>query len=101
MNIADDLVSAFNDGYAKGKADAEFYLLHCGDETPITNADKLRAMSDEELAELWWERVDCGECPLHSVCRIAGQDCKKLALDWLRSEVNNNPAENDYENRSD
>jgi hypothetical protein len=49
-----------------------------------TNADKIRSMSDEELAELWWERVDCGECPVHRDCRMTGQDCKKLALDYLR-----------------
>jgi hypothetical protein len=52
-----------------------------------TNADKIRSMSDEELAELWWERVDCGECPVHRDCRMTGQDCKKLALDWLRQEA--------------
>ena len=53
----------------------------------ITNADRFRAMTDEELAELWWERVDCGECPVHRDCKMTGQDCKKLALDWLREEV--------------
>ena len=55
-----------------------------------SNADRIRSMSDEELAELWWECVDCGECPVHRDCRMTGQDCKKLALDWLREEVNNN-----------
>lgn len=58
---------------------------------PETNADRIRSMTDDELAELWWERVDCGECPVHKCpvhryCRITGQDCKKLALDWLRQE---------------
>ena len=50
MNIADDLVKAFNEGYAQGKAETEAYLLHCGDVTPVTNADRIRAMTDEELA---------------------------------------------------
>lgn len=90
MNIADDLVRAFNDGYEKGKSDAEAYLLHCGDtDEPQTNADRIRSMTDEELAELWWERVDCGECPVHRDCRMTGQDCKKLALDWLKQEGKN------------
>ena len=53
----------------------------------ITNADRIRAMTDEELAELWWERVDCGECPVHKECKLTGQDCKRLALDWLRQEA--------------
>lgn len=55
----------------------------------ISNADRIRSMSDEELAELWWERVDCGECPVHRDCRMTGQDCKKLALDWLKQDVPN------------
>jgi len=52
-----------------------------------TNADRIRAMSDEGLAELWWERVDCGECPVHRECKMTGQDCKRLALEWLRQEA--------------
>jgi len=53
----------------------------------LTNADRIRSMTDEELAELWWERVDCGECPVHKECKLTGQDCKRLALDWLKQEV--------------
>lgn len=52
-----------------------------------SNADRIRGMSDEELAELWWERVDCGECPVNKECKVTGQDCKRLALDWLKQEV--------------
>lgn len=54
---------------------------------PIINADRVRAMTDEELAELWWERVDCGECPVNRECKMTGQDCKRLALEWLRQEA--------------
>jgi len=57
---------------------------------PITNADRIRSMTDEELAELWWERVDCGKCPVHRDCRMTGQECKELALDWLKQEVSTN-----------
>lgn len=53
----------------------------------MSNADRIRAMTDEELAELWWERVDCGECPVHKECKLTGQDCKRLALDWLKQEA--------------
>ncbi len=54
---------------------------------PITNAERIRAMTDEELAELWWERVDCGECPVHKECKLTGQDCKRLVLNWLKKEA--------------
>ena len=57
------------------------------DDWKKTNADRIRAMTDEELAELWWERVDCGECPVHRDCRMTGQDCKELALGWLQEEA--------------
>jgi hypothetical protein len=57
----------------------------------ITNADRIRSMSDEELANLWWERVDCGECPVYRKCKQASQDCKRLALDWLREEAKDAP----------
>ena len=63
------------------------YLDYPKPRKPITNADRIRAMSDEELAELWWERVDCGECPVHRDCKTTGQDCKKLALIWLKQEA--------------
>ena len=52
-----------------------------------TNADRIRSMTDDELADLWWERVDCGECPVHRDCRMTGQDCKELALGWLQEEA--------------
>ncbi len=58
-----------------------------GEYRTATNAERIRSMTDEELAELWWERVDCGECPLHRDCRMTGQDCKELALGWLQEEA--------------
>ena len=64
------------------------YLAKLAQSKPkVTNADRIRAMTDEELAELWWERVDCGECPVHRDCKMTGQDCKQLALAWLKSPV--------------
>ena len=78
------------DGYCKKYSDDEVtswcVQSPCKDETP-SNADRIRSMTDEELAELWWERVDCGECPVHRDCRMTGQDCKKLALGWLQEEA--------------
>lgn len=87
MNIADDLVRAFNDGYEKGKADAEAYMLHCGDtDEPHTNADRIRAMSDEELAEF------IGNFPMETICpnnchEDPERDCAVCVLDWLKQEV--------------
>ena len=54
-----------------------------------TNADRIRAMSDEELAEkLTWIVPYCGDCPARigngEECVI---DCKKAWLAWLRKEA--------------
>lgn len=58
-----------------------------------TNADRIRAMSDEELAE-WIERIRvlcaidaCGQaCPLKDVCYSMAEEPTET-LDWLRQEV--------------
>ncbi len=81
----EDLKKAFNDGYSRGKAEAEAYMLHCGDELPITNADRIRGMGDEELAELFWILADCNLCPNRK--RYCSDDCKGAWLKWLHEEV--------------
>lgn len=56
--------------------------LMTGDPTnwePLTHADHIRAMTDEELAE-WINKHDC-----HT--NLYGYDPKEAILDWLRQEV--------------
>ena len=50
----------------------------------FTNADRLRAMSDEELAE--WLPFKMGACNMSEKC---GNDytCDVCWLDWLKQEV--------------
>ena len=49
---------------------------------PITNADRIRAMSDEELVR--WVGLD--SCPKDAVCTLP-VNCEKCWLDWLRQPV--------------
>ena len=54
---------------------------------PITNADRIRAMTDEELAELFVHLC----CP-YSLggkveCNIENKGCKECWLDWLKQEA--------------
>ena len=49
---------------------------------PITNADRIRSMSDEELAE-WLEFRD-DNCP-RAGCYKGG--CHECWLDWLKQEA--------------
>ena len=53
---------------------------------PKTNADRIRTMTNEELANIWCTYVDCGECPNHIKCSMTYQDCLRFALEWLEQE---------------
>lgn len=48
---------------------------------PTTNADRIRAMSDEELAEFLAEHQKIGDVEEH------GDEYRQLWLDWLKQEV--------------
>ena len=49
----------------------------------ITNADRLRAMSDEEMAE-WFVSLGGEVCPFVGDCQ---HSCRQCWLDWLREEA--------------
>ena len=54
-----------------------------------TNADRIRAMTDDELADMFDKEVSGGViCPpnhTHKYC--AAGDCQKCWLDWLKQEA--------------
>jgi len=54
---------------------------------PMTNADRIRNMTDEELAEKISIISNCVYCPIR--CGILGtlEECKAKWLSWLRSPV--------------
>lgn len=52
-----------------------------------TNADRLRAMSDEELAD-WFVSLGGEVCPFVGDCQ---HSCRQCWLDWLRQEVPDEP----------
>lgn len=56
----------------------------CYESKPVTNGDKLRAMTDEELAELVTDDMCELLCGAPLVCE--GQRKQKM-LDWLRREA--------------
>ena len=61
-----------------------------GTEKPKTNADRIRAMTDEELCEFLSKCEFCDICPEGCAnCTYHG-DCDKRLLDWLQQ-----PAEGD------
>ena len=62
-----------------------------------TNADRIRAMTDEELAEFFTENsfydptryLFC--CPISTSCVVYGdvEDCRQCFFDWLKQECEN------------
>ena len=53
----------------------------------VTNADKIRAMTDVELANML-AHGNCGYCKIHDYCfSQKGVDCDEAWLDWLRQEA--------------
>ena len=55
---------------------------------PKTNADRIRSMTDEELAELFADN-NCGYCRIPDFCFAKGCqiNCEDAWLDWLREEA--------------
>ena len=97
-------MTGFNTVVGHGKysltfnTDNQFYYQHiqqaardCVDgilpPPPLTNAQRIRAMSDEELAE-FITGTDFCETTCHQEHVCDGQ-CKKPVLKWLKQEVSN------------
>ena len=76
------------DGYCKKYSDEEVTTWcvqgPCKDERP-SNADKIRSMSDEELAE-WLDRLitHCNDGPCFNC--FMREACLTSVLDWLKKE---------------
>lgn len=51
-----------------------------------TNADRIRAMTDEELAELIYRRHTCPPGKGYLDCKIS-DTCDKCWVDWLQQPV--------------
>ena len=57
----------------------------------MTNAEKIRAMTDEELAKWFAGRItDCIDCPAYETCddvKVGWTSCIDLLLRWLEQEA--------------
>lgn len=59
----------------------------CNDYEPLTNADRIRTMTDKELAEYHAEKCGCPHDPVVFGCRMATIGCIGCWLDWLKQKV--------------
>lgn len=56
---------------------------------PLSNADRIRAMTDEELARILMN-YSCSLCPIKNCggrVEVGVQPCMEYWFDWLRKEV--------------
>jgi hypothetical protein len=53
----------------------------------ISHADRIRSMTDEELAEYHAEKCGCPHDPIVFGCRMATIGCIGCWLDWLKQEA--------------
>ena len=72
--------------YENGKC---HYMGNC-EHKVLTNADRIRAMSDEELANIIAGTPICEESYMD--CLLEGRDCETCLLEWLKqpAEVKDN-----------
>lgn len=74
--------------YKNGKC---HYIGNC-EHKVLTNADRIRAMSDEELADAWMKDVaPCHRCVYTEECEcdeyVTIEKCKEGLLKWLKQPV--------------
>lgn len=55
----------------------------------MTNADKIRSMTDKELADWIAEIIDCWHCPVYDKC-CQPKCCNEIIKDWLQQEAESN-----------
>lgn len=60
----------------------------------MTNGEKIRSMTDEELAEFLHEVSGCNYCPINKLCIELNQksqiiQCPSVWGIWLKSEAKN------------
>ena len=73
------------DGYGEDHEPerCEFYEL-------MSNADRIRSLSDEDLAKQMVEKVKCEYCPEVHICGYFPswtRSCEQVWLDWLRKDA--------------
>lgn len=78
-----------NDTTFSGNGKVSFIpVITSANPKPITNADRIRAMTDEELAQFFYDCVACDDCLVGDrKCKRAFALCKNTAFAWLKSPV--------------
>lgn len=84
-NAGDYIIQGVNGGIYPCKADI-FQKIYTEDK-PKTNADRIRAMSDEELLELFMFDTPCEIIVNSGNCLGSPCNCRECILGWLRQQA--------------
>lgn len=49
----------------------------------MTNREWLNSLSDEQIADFWYQLIDCEDCPMAD---DSCANCQTMILKWLRAE---------------
>ena len=84
-----DIFDEWQEEYINTSTDSSTNLVDTSTDTSTTNADRIRSMTDEELAEFFEKlEVVCDMCVFDVGClNVANGKCKDGLLKWLQSEV--------------
>ena len=52
----------------------------------ITNYERIKNMTLEEMAEFFDSHIMCELCPTYDFCVEEGDECRKIFKHWLQSE---------------
>lgn len=87
-NFAGSIESVKLDGYGDGLI-TDVTMEITSSKFTTTNADRIRNMSDEELAEFMAYNAYCEECYVKKddSCCYPDGTCKQKHLEWLQSEA--------------
>lgn len=88
--IFEVIIKTDNEEYCKAVENFCLRQMVCA--KPMTNGDRIRAMSDEELIEKIYKHVNCKSCPARMAC-VTARACKETWLNWLKqpAEVEHDP----------
>lgn len=53
----------------------------------MTNEERIKSLSTEELAKKIWLYLNCVDCPIKSKCFSSKKKCVEVWEQWLKSEV--------------
>lgn len=53
----------------------------------MTNEERIKSLSTEELAKKIWLYLNCADCPIKAKCFTSKKKCVEVWEQWLNSEV--------------